>query len=321
MKWLLIFGFAVFFVHPVRSQDSTLLSAADSAQVLEEMRILLDSVSPAGSYALLSVSVGNRLFSARNNFLNTQQNSASLVVTPAFSYMHQSGFNASVAACILNEPKRGFQPSQYIATIGYDLPEGTGWGGGVSYSHYFVHDNYSAYVSPVQSDFYGYVSYEKGWLQPGLAAGYSTGNYGIYRFKDTVINSIRRFVYDSSMNQLKSFSLMATLSRQFHWFDLFRKDDGLQLSTQLTLNMGSSRTSITHRTNAPLLLNLLNKRGRLKRERSSAFSAESIGCNLDLSYMIGKFTVEPNLYLDYYLQDTESSRFSQVFTLNLSYSF
>lgn len=321
MKQLLIFGFAVLLMHQVQAQDTSLLSAKDSAQILEEMRQLLDSVAAPGSYALISVSAGNRLFSARNNFLNTQQNTASLVITPTISYMHQSGFNASVAASLLNEPKRGFKPSQYIATIGYDLPEGGGWGAGISYSHYFVHDNYSAYVSPVQNDFYGYLSYEKTWLQPGLAAGYSTGNYGIYRFKDTLINSIRRFIYDSSTNQLKSFSLMATLTHQFQWFDLFRKDDGLQWSTQLTLNMGSSRTSISHRTNAPLLLNLLNKRGRLKREQSSAFRAESVGCNFDLSYMIGKFTLEPNLYLDYYLQDTENSRFSQVFTLNLSYSF
>lgn len=283
---------------------------------------LLDSAEAPTSYALVSIGAGNRLFSLRNNQLNAKQSTtATLVYSPALGYYHKSGLSLAVGASLLNDAEKGFGVNQFSISPAYNVVGNDHIDAGLSYTHYLVKDKFSTYSSPVQHDLYGTFAYKKPWVQPGLALGYSTGEYKQVRSKDTVINNIRRYFYDSITNHLEVFSVILNASHRFTFQQLFTKNDGLQITTSMMLNMGSSNTIINRKTNAPNLLAFLNRRGRVKRELTSSFRAESIGFSADALYAIGNFSFSPQVYLDYYLPESDEKRFTQVFTLTASYSF
>ena len=131
----------------------------------------------------------------------------------------------------------------------------------------------------------------------------------------------RRRFYDSATYQLKVFSLMLSVGHQFTCYSVWNKLDGVNFSPSLIANAGSGKTTITHKSNAIALFNFLNKRGRIPKLQTEQFEKQSIGLNLNLSYAIGDFTFQPQWYLDYYLPDTDSQRWLQVFTFNIGYTF
>lgn len=295
-----------------------------AAALLNELSQLLDSADNPISYVSVSVGMGNRLFSIKNNALNSKRvssgSSTSFVLSPSVGYYHKSGFSLSAGNNLVDVPGKGMEASQYSITPGYELQGNSKFGVGVSYTRYFVKDKYSAYASPVQNDFYGSFAYKKLWLQPGISFGYSTGDFGDLRTRDTVINNVRRYFYDSANNHIRSFSMILSAAHEFEWYALMSKHDGLSLSLTAMLNMSSSVINITHKTNAPLV-SFLNRRGKLPRIKNEPFNVQSAGLNIDLNYTIGKFFIEPQLYLDYYLQSTTDKKFTQVFNLNLGYNF
>ena len=88
--------------------------AFDSATVLKDLLYLLDSADVSTSYGLVSVGIGNRLFSLHNNTLNAKQSGTStLVFTPTAGYFHKSGFSLSAGANLLQQKGKGFGASQY----------------------------------------------------------------------------------------------------------------------------------------------------------------------------------------------------------------
>jgi hypothetical protein len=294
----------------------------DSAAILKDLMNLMGIDNKPTSYVNVELSVGNRLFSMHNNRLNTKQASTKVTVyNPSVTYYHKKGANIGVGTSLLNDTATSFGPTQYSLSAGYDLPENDKFNFSFSYTHYFIKDQYSAFASPILNDFYTSLEYKKAWLQPAIAFGYSTGNYKQVIKKDTTIGANRRLLYDSSISTIKYFSMIAAVSHSFKWYTLFNKEDELDFKPTLLLNMGTSTTSITHKTNAIYLFRLLNKKGKLPKVQTSAFQAESVGLNLDFSYALGRFTLQPQCYLDYYLPKSDFDKFSQFFTFTLGYAF
>lgn len=305
------------------AQDSTgdkEKNVLDTAAILKDLLYLLDSAQQPASYALLSAGISNRLFSLRNNQLNAKQSTTStLVYTPSLGYFHKSGFSLSAGANLLNDAKKGFGATQYSLTPAFDLLGNEYIGLGISYSRYFIRDKYSVYASPIQSDLYAYASYKKYWLVPGIAAGYSTGD-----FKE--IFTFRRLneapIIDTGTYRIKSFSLVTSVSHDFQWPAVFADGDALSFTPTLQLNFSSDSIKTVSHTIGPNLLRFLSLRRRLPRlQGSNSFKAQSVALSMDLNYAVGNFTVLPQLYLDYYLPETDEKRFTQTFVLSVGYSF
>jgi hypothetical protein len=203
----------------------------------------------------------------------------------------------------------------------FDLLNNDEFGFSFSYTHYFVKDYFSSYASPIQNDFYTSFSYKKTWIEPGIAAGYSTGIYKQSVVKDSTIGVIRRRLYDSATFNLRSFSMMLSASHDFEWQHIFDNDDAFLFTPAVILNFGSYNMNVTHKTNAPNFVNKLIKRGRLPKFITSNFQAESLGFNLNCNYSIGNFSFSPQLYLDYYLHESDSDRFTQSFNFLVGYVF
>jgi hypothetical protein len=302
--------------------DTSLDKGFDSTAVLKELMALLGAAKIPTSYFSAEVGVGNRLFSVHNNRLNARQSSIStLVYTPSVGYFHKSGLSLSAGAYLLNDKDNGFGASQYSLMPSYDLLNNDKFGFSFSYTHYFVKDYFSSYASPIQNDFYIAFSYKKAWIQPGIAAGYSTGIYKQVIVKDSAIGAVRRRLYDSATFNLRSFSMMLSASHHFEWTGIFGKDDGFLFTPAVILNFGSYNIDVTHKTNAPHLVNRLISLGRLPKLITSNFRTESLGLNLNCNYTIGNFSFSPQLYLDYYLPESDSDKFTQSFNFSVGYIF
>jgi len=282
----------------------------------------LDSSDSPSSNAFVNLGIGNRLYSIKNNALNAYQSSNKLIYSPSVGYTHKSGLGLTTGANLLNEGN-GIAVSQYSVSPSFGLVGNENIDFSISYTHYFVKNKFSPFSSPIQNDFYTSFSYLKSWFQPGVAVGFSNGEYKDARYKDTVIAGINRSFYDSVTYKLNAFSLMFTLGHQFLWYEVLDQADGLALTPTLMVNAGSGKTAISHNTNAINLFRILNKRGKITRLQEFDFAVQSIGLNIDMRYMIGKFYLQPQLYFDYYLPalDADSKRFSQLFTFNLGYTF
>lgn len=312
---LLMVGLSIGLTDYGQTPDST-KALPDSIAILNDLMALLKGEDAASSYFTITAGIGNRLYSFRNNSLNAKQSSSNTIIySPSIAYYHKSGFSLSGGANLLNDAKDGFGVNQYSVSPGYQY-NNKNYTTGISYTHYFVRDKYSAYASPIQNDLYASFSWTKPWIQPGIAVGYSTGKY-----YDHIIFGQQQQYYDSTTNKLKSFSVIASAAHGFDWYNLFDQSDGIIVTPTLMGNFGSSKTDIQHNSNAPNLINFLTNRGRLRKFTTNKFQAESIGLDIDVNYVIGKFNIEPDLYLDYYLPSTDTKRFTQVYTVKVGYSF
>jgi hypothetical protein len=299
------------------------LTEKDSLEIMNELTKLLDANDDPKSFAIANVGIGNRLFSIKNNAFNAfQSTSSKLIYSPSLGYFHKTGFGLTAGANLLNDGS-GLIVNQYSLSPSFDLTGNKNIAFDISYAHYFVKDKYSAYSSPIQNDFYTAFTYKKTWLQPGIALGYATGEYKETKYKDTVIAGIRKHFYDSINNKLKVFSIMLSASHEFNWYNILNKTDGLFFTPTLMVNAGSGETAISHKTNATILFNLLNRKGRIPKIQKSKFELQSIGLNMNLGYDIGNFSFTPQLYIDYYLPAIEpgSNRITPVFTFNIGYYF
>lgn len=290
----------------------------------------LDSLSQPKSFFSASMGVGNRTFSIQNNALNTQETTTrQLSFTPTLSYYHKKGpgISATGFAATLNGK---FHFYQYALTPSYDYSSKK-IAAGISYTRYIGKDTATLHSSPYDNDFYGYVYLRhKNWRY-GISAGYATGNF---IDKITYDDSIRRYnnqqqQYEwvhyrktiEASNHIKDVSLSASLRRDFNWYGLFSKEDNLGLHLTAYLVTGASRfRTNTHINYAVKKITL----ARFKRSYSDAdgngFQVQSAALSASLFYSIGKFSVLPIWFMDYYFQETEQ-KFSQVFSLSVAYNF
>ena len=322
-KFLKLFFLILLINGNIFAQKNTpnKLSKNDSIQLAQDLADLMDSAVNPSSYVAVNVGIGNRLFSVNNNALNARESTTGIVIySPSVGYYHKTGLGLTAGANLLNDIA-GFGINQYSLSPSYDLIGNENIALSMSYTHYFVTNKYSSYSSPIQNDFFTSLAYKNCWLQPGIAVGYSMGEYGEARSRDTIIANTKRHLYDSVNNKLTSFSFMVTVGHQFLWTNIFNKKDDLNLSTMLMANAGSSTTNITHKTNAVALFNFLQRKGRMPKTMNNPFEMQSIGLNLNLNYTIGSFNFEPQLYLDYYLPKTDVDKFSTVFNFNVGYTF
>ena len=133
---------------------------------------------------------------------------------------------------------------------------------------------------------------------------------------------VPRLVHDTTSNKSSYFSLSAGIDHEFNVFNVFDKNDELDITPSLVLNAGDDKLTITH-TNAAY--NNLIKNSRRKRTNTATsnqkFQLQSVAAALDMTYTIGKFFVQPALYADYYLPTTTSKRLTLIYSLTIGLSF
>ncbi len=301
----------------------------DSLIKNDEFIKMLDKMDDVESYFRINVGIGNRLFSGNNKAVQNLGTKDQLVFTPSLGYFHKSGLSLSFASYLLSEnSKLNFY--QYALSPSYSYSKGKVADALISYIHYFKESRYNASAYPFDDEVYANLLFKKLFIKPGFSAGYSTGNYIETVHIDTIVtilNRPRHIKYeDTATTKISSFSLSLSIEHDFTFYKLFAKKDGLRFTPQLSIISGINNYTVSHKSSTQLY-NLYTKRRlkKLRRFKSSndkgKYEIQSAGLDLDLNYSIGKFYVEPELYLDYYLPKTDSKAFTQIFNFNIGITF
>jgi hypothetical protein len=270
---------------------------------------------------MASVSVGNRLFSLRNNNFNAQQLTTNRIsVTPSISYFHKSGLGIGAASFITSDSGK-IQFYQYAVSPSFDYMKGKHVTYGISYTRYFTKNDVSFYTTPFRNEFFGYVMTKKGWLRPGLSVGWANGKFKETFQFDTVILGIRRLITDTTNIKLQDFSLVGTVSHMFEWNDVLTPRDNVTISPQFSLAAGSQRYDTD--TKGKLIL---GKRGRISRRynyssvENTGFRFQAVSFSLYATYFISSFSFTPMYFVSYYIPESEN-KFSHIFSLTAGISF
>ncbi len=289
----------------------------------------LDSLLKPKSYFSVIAGVGNRTFSVKNNSLNTQETTRQLSFTPTVGYYHKSGLGIGVTGFMANVGS-GFHAYQYAITPSYDYL-GDKISAGISYTRYVGKDTTILNASPYDNDVYGYLNFRRKTWRFGIAAGYATGNFSDkLTYQDSVQRYsalLQRMVWIrvnktiETNNHIKDYSLSLSARKDFAWYNVLAKNDLLTASVTTYLVSGASKIKTNTNINYALKKVTLAK---FKRSYSSAdgndFQFQSAALSVSIYYNIGKFSVLPVWFMDYYFPDTDQ-KFSQVFSLSLAYSF
>lgn len=274
------------------------------------------------SYFQVSAALGNSYFSVRNKRIDATQLESKLVFTPDLSYYHKSGLSIAAAAFLTSfDGNSDFY--QYSLTPSFTVRRSKTIAATVSYTRFFRRTGFESAASPIQNDLYGTVYFKKPWLQPGISLGLSGGNNTDYKKVDSVLFGLQRIFTDTIKSTIQAFSVSAYVQHSFEWMNILNKKDGISFTTKLILNAGSNKYSEKHYNPYAAYINrFLQRRNLLGRlQYNTPFEVQSLACNLDLNYIIGKFGFEPQFYLDYYLPETTDKKITFIFSLALSYTF
>ncbi|WP_462251089.1 hypothetical protein, partial [Ferruginibacter sp.] len=317
--YLLIFIIAAGFSVAVAQTDS--LSAKDKAMLdsmMENDEFLKMMKEQSKNSVDISIGLGNGAFSSNNNAANATGVANQIIFTPSVIYHTKAGFSFGITGFLTSDSTNKLELYQTGISAAYDY-FGKKVLAGFSYTRYLSDKNKYNSKSLYQNDIYGYIKRAKGILLPGLALGYTNGNYKevVFRsglFTYPVLNSIPRrdttvliSGYDSTNNKTSYFSVSANVAHDFSFYKIFSKDDALDFTPSLIVNFGSDKITSTHTNKIFDRLKIKRLQNKKQTESANKFQLQSVAASFDFTYGIGKFFLQPNVYLDYYLPETTAT--------------
>jgi hypothetical protein len=287
----------------------------------EFLKLLKDD---AKSSLDISFGIGNGSFSTDNQAANATGVANQIIFTPSLVYHTKNGFSFGVTGFLTNDSAQKTTLYQTGISAAYDY-YGKDVHTGISYTRFLSEkDKYNS-KSLYQNDFYGYIKKAKGAILPGLSLGYSNGNYKEWDYASFVLKrplnprgDTTVIGKDSTTNKSSYFSASFSIEHDFSLYTIFSKDDELDIVPSLIVNSGSDKLNQTH-TNK-----LFNRKAFSKFKKIDAnnkFELQSVAASLDITYSIGKFFLQPNLYLDYYLPETTAKRLTAIYSVSAGLTF
>jgi hypothetical protein len=332
-KPLILFLAICFSCTSVNAQETKTDSAYINVDSLErEINSFLkyyDSVKAPRSYLLLSLGVGNTQFSVRNVALNAQQSATNLSITPTVGYYHKTGLGFTYNNYLLIETGKT-ELLQHAATFSYDYLKGDHAAYGISYTRFFGKQEFVNTSSPYDNDLLLYVEFGKKKIQTGAMLGFSSGNYretlqylDSQQVRTPLSNQLVTqyfYVSDTSSVLIRDLSFIPYLRYKL-MLDGFGKKDYFNIQPMLMVIGSSGKVTIDSK-------GTIRQRRLLDRSRNysetysqkSTFQFQSIGLQLDASWYIGKFFLNPQVYLDYYLL-TGQNKWSALWSVQTGFMF
>ncbi len=275
------------------------------------------------SYVDVNTGMGNRIFSLRNNALNAGQALTNKIFyTPSAGYFHKNGFAVSVSG--FAAPDNGsLKMYQYAISPSYTYSS-KNIVAGISYTRFIEGSQAGFETSPFTNDFYTSFQYKKTWLEPGIAFGFSFGKqveyYDSSFWYTPPLPADPRIVHirDTITTRLTGLSLTLSAGHTWSFWELINDKDGIQVQPVLMLNAGSQRWNTEHSSRLfnhfPRLANFLKRRFG-DGSGSKKFKLQSAALSAKLTYFYGKFYLQPQLYLDYYLPATTEKRLTPLYSI------
>jgi hypothetical protein len=311
----------------------SLFSSGDSTRVMDslmaELNAFLDSATASKSFFSVTMGVGNRTFSVKNNSLNTQATTTRLALTPGMAYYHKSGLGIA-ATGFLSFMSRTPNWFQFAVTPSYDFISNK-VAAGVSYTRYLDKDTSIANVSPYVNDWVAYFNYKRKSWRFGISFGYANGSFDerlsyrdLVKIFDSVTNRRvwRRITTTVNSNtKIKDLSVLASVRKDWEWIKVLQRNDALSLLLTSYLVTGTSRINTSGTVNFQARnINLRRFNRTFNTVEGTDFQVQSAAFSAGLFYAIGRFSIQPVWFIDYYFPET-NQRVNQVFSVTAALNF
>lgn len=319
-----LFLCCVFAGHAQETLTAEEKAALDSMFRNDEFFKMLNEKADS-SYFDISIGGSNGVFSIKNNSVNAEQATTSKIFyTPSIGYFHKSGFGIT-ASCYIASDDNKLKVFQYAVSPSYTFFTKK-LSGGISYTRYITGASTAFDVNPYKNDLYANIIFRKLWLRPAIGMGYSVGRSKQYFDSVVTFTQVPRTITitDTVTTKLSSFSLNFSISHVWSFRNILFKHDEIDLQPCFMINGSNQKLTVAHSGNInrrrPLVQYLL-KHAYGDSSVKERFSLQSLAFLLGTAYGKGKFILQPQLYLDYYLHDTESKKLSAIYSFSISYAF
>lgn len=305
-----------------RNADTT--AVLDS--LLKDFDKFLDSLSKPKSFFNVSLGIGTGIFSFEEKGTMFVTSEKRLFFSPTLGYYHKTGLGITTAAFMLFDKNR-VNAYQYAVSPSFDLIKRK-FSAGIAYTHYFNKDSVEFYMTPIRDEIFAYFSYKNFWLRPGINLSYGWGSKTEYEKQQYLIYSrlLQRsqsyFITVKNVESVKDLSLTLSVRKDINWYDVFSKDDNVSFTPVVLLNMGTQNfgfnTSYTNAQNAAIRINGAPSNSEIS--ETTDFALQSVSAILRAGFMKGRFLLQPQIFFDYALWDTEK-RFNTVYSVIVAVSF
>ena len=319
------------------SKDSLLNVLVDYDELFTELDSFLDSLLAPRSYAVVNVGVGTGFY----DYLSSQdlvlKSTRGWVITPSAGYYHKSGFGISATAAILNE-KPNLNPYQFLTSLSYDYLKSMKFVTGVAASHFFTKDSLDFYTSPLKNELYAYFVYRDLWFKPSVSARYGWGTRNSVTEREEYITSLRKrkkkqtvidttviTTQENTTESVSDFSLVFSVRHDFYWLNVLSKKDFVRLTPQInfisgTQTFGFNQTINTYSSPVNQKKNEFFISENTNLDERTNFQPLAISASLRSEFSIGKYFIQPQFMVNYYLPAPEKN-ISAAFALNTGFIF
>ncbi len=311
---------------------STELSLTDTTfdydELFRDFDAFMDSILAPHNYLLasLSMSKGYYNFEAKTNeFLEA---SKKLTYSPTLGYYTKNGLGLTATGFLVNDGTN-LNLFQTSLTPSFDYLKNRDLATGISYTRLFTRDSLPFYTTPLQNELYAYFTYRKWWIRPTVAVSYGWGSRKDYFERETLIQDLRLrrrgFTYINTEETVSDFTVMASVRHDFYWLDVFGRKDHIRFTPQIaftsgTQKFGFNQSSSTYATTIRTSSNVLYSTESIYLDDQIKFQPLSLSLYLRGEYSLGKFFIQPQLIMDYYMP-AETDNFNALFTVNLGFIF
>ena len=319
------------------SKDSLFNVLVDYDELFSELDAFLDSLLAPKSYAVVNIGAGTGFYDYLSNQELVLKSQRDFVLTPSMGYYHKSGFGISGTVAIVNE-NRKLNPYQLLTSVSYDYLKSMKFVAGVSASHFFTKDSLSFYTSPLKNELYAYFIYRNSWFKPSVSAGYGWGARNSVIEREEYITSLRKRkkkenILDTTIittqenitESINDFSLMFSVRHDFYWLNVLSKKDFVRLTPQInfitgTQTYGFNQTINTYGSPLNQKRNEFFLTENTNLDERMDFQPLAISASLRSELSIGKYFIQPQFMVNYYLPVPEKN-ISTAFALNTGFIF
>ena len=311
-----------------KNEDLEIDTSLNLDELMDELDLFLDSLLKPRSFFLANVSVGSNYFNYWRRNLTQLESTKRGIFSTILGYYHKSGLGLTVSGNVTDDEEQ-LNLYQFSISPSFDFVTNLDWTAGISYTRYMTKDSLPFYTSPLQNELNAYFVWRKSWLQPGISVGFGNGSRSEYNEKKRFIEYLRRrrtgtIINTTNTNEtVADFLVTGFVRHSFYWMHLLSRKDHIKLTPQVSFSAGSQKFgfnstsgiyTVNRRNSATLLFNT----GDISADDEMKFQPISLTLQVRPEYAIGKFFIQPQFILDYYIP---SETLTPLFYLNAGVVF
>ena len=302
----------------------------DYEALFQDFDAFMDSILAPHSYFMASVSMskGYYNFEAKDNSFTLLEAEKRLTYSPLLGYYSKGGLGITANGYIVDDGQNA-NMYQVSVTPSFDYLKNRNLATGFSYTRFFTKDSLPFYTTPLQNEVYAYFTWRKWWVRPSVAVSYGWGSRKDYSERETLIQDLRLrrrgFTYINTEETVSDFSIMTSVRHDFYWLDVFAFKDHIRFTPQITFTSGTQKfgfnqSSSTYATTIRTGSNVLYNTDNYYLDDQIKFQPLSLTLFLRGEYSLGKFFIQPQFMMDYYLP-ADTDNFNTLFSVNLGFIF